>query len=300
MTLENNPRQKALFWQSELIVFAIVLPVAFSVLIRSFQLWLYMPSILTQALVIGGVFALFVWMLRAATLSAALTGALFAISIYIWRWGLYTPLWILLALFLMTFAATRYGRHRKERLGTAEGKRGRTASQVVANLGVAVLAAMPHSFSHLFTGIRPERVALVAMLAAFAEATADTLSSEIGQVVGTQGAGSSASSSRPWRSGDPFLITTFRRVSPGTDGAISLAGTLAGCAGAIIIAAVAHFVLRFSVKESVVAICAGIVGLFVDSLLGATFELRGWLNNDAVNTLSTLAAAGFAVLLMRF
>ena len=37
-------------------------------------------------------------------------------------------------------------------------------------------------------------------------------------------------------------------------------------------------------------------GLFVDSLLGATAERRGWLNNDAVNFLSTVAAAVIAAL----
>jgi uncharacterized membrane protein len=42
--------------------------------------------------------------------------------------------------------------------------------------------------------------------------------------------------------------------------------------------------------------CAGgIFGLFFDSLLGATLERRGWLNNDAVNFLSTASAAGFAM-----
>jgi uncharacterized membrane protein len=37
-----------------------------------------------------------------------------------------------------------------------------------------------------------------------------------------------------------------------------------------------------------------IAGLFVDSLLGATAERRGWLNNDGVNFLSTLAASAIA------
>jgi len=294
MAPEKQPGSLPLPWQSELILFLIVLPVAFSVLVRFFQLWLYVPAILSQAFTIGVVFALFVWLLRAATAAAALTGALFAVSLYIWKWGMGTTLWCLLALFLLTFAATRFGRRRKALLGTAEGKRGRTASQVAANLGIAVLAGIPHSFSHLFTGISPGRVALVAMIAAFAEATADTLSSEIGQVIGA-----TSPSRNTWWRGDPFLITGLRRVPAGTDGAISLAGTLAGCAGAGVIIEVARLTLRFSPKESIIAAGAGIFGLFIDSLLGAALERRGWLNNDAVNVLSTLAAAGCAVFLMR-
>lgn len=296
MAPEKHPSSRALPWQSELILFLIVLPVAFSVIVRFFQLWLYEPAILPQAFTLGAVFALFVWLLRAATAAAALTGALFTFSLYIWKWGMGTTLWCLLALFLLTFAATRFGRRRKMHLGTAEGKRGRTASQVAANLGVAVLAGIPHSFSHLFTGISPGRVALVAMIAAFAEATADTLSSEIGQVIG---ATSPSPSQNAWWRGDPFLITGLRRVPAGTDGAISLIGTFAGCAGAVVIIAVARLTLRFGTKESIVAVGAGIFGLFVDSLLGAAFERRGWLNNDAVNVLSTLAAAVSAALLMR-
>jgi uncharacterized membrane protein len=45
--------------------------------------------------------------------------------------------------------------------------------------------------------------------------------------------------------------------------------------------------------------CAGAVfGLFFDSLLGATLEERGLLNNDAVNFLSTIIAAGFALAML--
>jgi uncharacterized membrane protein len=44
-----------------------------------------------------------------------------------------------------------------------------------------------------------------------------------------------------------------------------------------------------------VAGAGGLFGLFFDSLLGATCERRGWLNNDAVNFLSTASAAAFAL-----
>jgi uncharacterized membrane protein len=44
-----------------------------------------------------------------------------------------------------------------------------------------------------------------------------------------------------------------------------------------------------------VSCAGGIFGLFFDSLLGATLERIGWLNNDAVNFLSTASAASFAL-----
>jgi uncharacterized membrane protein len=40
--------------------------------------------------------------------------------------------------------------------------------------------------------------------------------------------------------------------------------------------------------------------LLFDSVLGATLERRGWLNNDAVNFLSTLSAAAFALAALPF
>ena len=159
----------------------------------------------------------------------------------------------------------------------AEDKRGRNAAQVAANLGVAALAATL-ALGHPFHGTWYA----VMMIAALAEATADTLASELGEVLG----------------GPPLLLTTLRRVAPGTDGAISLAGTVAGTSGAVLIVLVAVPTVGLAPGD---AICAGLgafAGLFVDSLLGATAEGRGWLNNDAVNFLSTLAAALIAVAIL--
>jgi uncharacterized protein (TIGR00297 family) len=158
-------------------------------------------------------------------------------------------------------------------VGVAEDKRGRNAAQVAANLGVAGLgAATALSF--------PLRGPLFAVMvtAALAEATADTLASEVGEVLG----------------GPPLLVTTLRRVAPGTDGAFSLAGTLAATGGAVLVVLVAVFALRLSPGSALCAGLAAIAGLFVDSLLGATAERRGCLNNDAVNFLSTLAASAIA------
>ena len=118
----------------------------------------------------------------------------------------------------------------------------------------------------------------LALAAALAEAAADTLSSEFGEVLG----------------GEPRLLTNFRRVPAGTDGAISPAGTLAGICGAMVVAVAAALALNLAPGQGALVALAAIAGLFVDSLLGALPERRGWLNNDAVNFLSSLAAAVLA------
>ena len=127
-------------------------------------------------------------------------------------------------------------------------------------------------------------VTSVCVLSALAEATADTVSSEIGQAFG----------------GTPFMLTTLRRVPPGTDGAISLYGTLAGIAAAALVASTGAPALGMSPTECLVAFAAGVAGLFFDSLLGATIERKGWINNDLVNFTSTAFAAALALLAVRF
>jgi uncharacterized protein (TIGR00297 family) len=238
------------------------------------QAWQLHDPVLWQTAGISIGFAGLVYAMRVATLGAAITGGIFTAAIYLQTPGWRTGLWPLLALFLLTHAATRYGRRRKEALGIAEGKRGRRASQVAANLGVAVLAGIPQV---------TERVLLTMMIAALAEATADTVSSELGQVLG----------------GEPRLVTTLHCVPAGTDGAVSWAGTITGCLGAAIVVAVAALVLPMGRADALIAFAAAIAGLFIDSLLGAIPERRGWLNNDAVNTLSTLAAALIAAAAVR-
>jgi uncharacterized protein (TIGR00297 family) len=224
--------------------------------------------------------ALLVWLARAATPLAALTGGLItavltlaplrASGIASWSHSALSPL---LALFLLTFSATRFGRGKKQRLGVAEDKRGRNAAQVAANLGVAGMGAAAALSYPL-----PSPFYAVLVVAALAEATADTLASELGEVLG----------------GLPLLITTLRPVMPGTDGGISLAGTVTGATGAIVVVLVAVFSLGLSLTSAVSAGVGAIGGLFVDSLMGATAERRGRLNNDGVNFLSTLAASVIA------
>jgi uncharacterized protein (TIGR00297 family) len=268
-------QEQRMRWQSWLVLAAVVPWCAIAALRHATAVW---NGATQTALGISLGLALLVFLARAATPLAALTGGVITAVLTLaplsalssWYHSALPPL---LALFLLTFSATRFGRAKKQQLGVAEDKRGRNASQVAANLGVAGLAAAA-ALSHPFPGT----CYAVVVAAALAEATADTLASELGQVLG----------------GQPLMVTTRRRVPPGTDGAISLAGTAAGTGGAGLLVLVAALTLGLGAGDAVGAGLGAVGGLFVDSLLGATAERRGWLNNDAVNFLSTLAAAVIA------
>ena len=284
---DSRPHQAALRWQSQAVLLMLVPVTAVWVTLEAGQLWYAQDGSLWIGAAICLLLGALVFSTHAATAGAAFTGAIFTGALWLQTPGLRTALWPLLGLLVLTFSATRFGRRRKEALGTAEARKGRTASQVAANLGVAALAGIPLSAAHVFTPVPfGGRAALAAMVAAMAEATADTVSSELGQVLG----------------GTPRMITTLRRVPAGTDGAISVAGTLAGAMAAGLLVLIAWLALGrpfggdpsslpFSRIDAVLALVAGMGGTLVDSLLGAGPERQGWLNNDAVNTLSTLAAA---------
>ena len=238
-------------------------------------------------------FGILVWALRAATPPAAVCGAVISFLITLGTAYDLQPgrsaLPALAALFLLTFFSTRAGRTKKIISGSAESRRGRDAAQIVANLSAAGLLAT-HLGDGLIDRVFPQTdlyasstfLIPVMILATLAEATADTVSSEIGQAFG----------------GTPVLLTTLRRVQAGTDGAISLIGTLAGLFAAMVVIAVGLAAMPIlGWRFGLVAYVGGILGFVFDSLLGATLERRGYLGNDLVNFASTLVPT-LAVLLV--
>lgn len=210
--------------------------------------------------------------LRGVSVSGAVAGAVICFLLYIGAGP--AAVAALVAVFALTWLSTRFGYRRKQKMGTAQNREGRTATQVLANLAVSAAAAATF---HL-TG---KPVFLLATATALAEAAADTVSSELGQA----------------RSQTARLVTTWAEVPAGTDGGISLAGTTAGVLAAAVIGAVALAAGLVPLRWAGISVFAAVAGMIADSYLGALLERKHLLSNDWVNFFGTLTAAGVAIVL---
>lgn len=212
------------------------------------------------------------------TASVSLSGAVVGLGLgtLVWSCLDWRGYLLLLAFFVLGTGATRLGLQRKESLGLAEARGGRRgAGNAIANMGVATVCA-------LLAVLTPRsELFVLAFAGSFAAATADTLESELGQVWG----------------GRPRLLTTWEPVPAGTDGGVSAIGTLAGGAGALVLAALGWAVGFYAARGFIAVATAGFLATILESLIGATLERAGFLNNEAVNTLNTLAGALLAVLM---
>lgn len=182
--------------------------------------------------------------------------------------------WLLLiVLFLiMSLLATKFSKKYKQSLGEFEGRR--TSKNVISNGVVACFMAAFGGYYLPFVG---------GFIGAIATATSDTLASEIGVL-----------------DQHPRLITTFQKVDPGTNGAVSVLGTAVGIVGAAIIGIASYLlgIMPNPLLAICVAIISGTVGCFMDSVLGAVFENRHLITNEHVNLIATIVGALVGILLL--
>ena len=185
---------------------------------------------------------------------------------------------VVLILFTVAgFAATRVGFFRKKAQGLQEGVRGERTHMNVLGVGIA-----PCVFSVLHF-ILPDEYSLltcIGFIASIAVAAADTIASEIGV-----------------KDKNVILCTTFKRVPPGTDGGISLLGTLSALVGAAFASILGWVVIYHEIDVlMLIPIMAGMVGCFMDSLFGATIESSGKISKYTNNASTGIIGALFAML----
>ncbi len=259
-----------------------------------------------QRLLLGLIFSSMIALLarRRRSLTRSGAGGTIAVGTTIfgmggWSWGL-----SLVYFFVSSTLFSHYREREKARTVGDKFSKGseRDSGQVAANGGLATLLALAYGL----TGSLPFRKLLPAgFTGALATATADTWATELG-VLSQQ---------------EPRLITTGKRVVPGTSGGITPLGTAASALGAFSLGAVFWGLQGFPkslVSLPFVALVSGLAGSFFDSLLGATVQamyycpvceketeqrthrcgtkttpLRGipWVDNDVVNFLATMCGA---------
>ncbi|WP_320664301.1 TIGR00297 family protein [Prochlorococcus sp. MIT 1223] len=175
---------------------------------------------------------------------------------------------------------TKIGFKYKESLGIAEGRGGRRGPENV--WGSAATGAFIAILINL--GVKPESILLLAFSASFSAKLADTFGSEIGKRWGKK----------------TFLISSFQPVPAGTEGAISLEGTIASFLGSILMTSVMRaFSLITSPSFVLISIFSGFISTLFESVLGAVVQNKfKWLSNEIINCIQTSFAACLAVFLV--
>ena len=206
------------------------------------------------------------WISGKTNLSGSIAGGIIAFTIYI-EVGLPVLVYFL-AFFLVGSLASKWQYQKKLSLDLAQENKGRrTAVHAFCNAGAALL------FAQLTLLGYSNSIVHFSIACVFAAATSDTLSSELGNVLGSR----------------HINILTLKPYQRGSDGAISMEGTLAGLAGSLLIALL-YFLFTGGWFQGLLVLLIGLMANFFDSVLGVSLQRKGKINNNMVNLLATLFA----------
>ena len=171
---------------------------------------------------------------------------------------------------------TKVKMEEKEKLGIAEKRGGARGPENVWGSAAAGTLCVLLSLFAPSSMLIPLQIGYVSSLST---KLSDTFASEIGKAFGKR----------------TFLITTFKPVPPGTEGAVSLEGTLAGIVGSIIISLWGIFVGLVPAKLScfTLLLFAAFLATNIESFLGASLQNKEyeWATNEFINFLNTLIGA---------
>lgn len=236
--------------------------------------WPLIEQRLPNAIVINVILSAAVVLARAITLTGAVVGTLLGVAIYTGSGG--AGFTLLAASFALAVSSSQVGRSRKIALGIAEERGGRRgAGNALANCLVGAIGAALMAAQH------DDRLGALILVTGLTAGASDTVASEIGKAFG----------------GTPRAVPTFRSVSPGTPGGVTIVGTIAGivAAAAMALLATTLGVQGFEARMIASVVIGATVGAFAESALASGFEARGVLNNDVLNLLNTSVASAAAI-----
>ncbi|MEM9163181.1 MAG: TIGR00297 family protein [Cyanobacteria bacterium P01_F01_bin.4] len=211
---------------------------------------------------------------------------------YLNAWVLGVLLWgavgwqafaVTMAYFAVGTAVTKVGFAQKEAAGIAEARGGvRGPGNVWGSALVAAVCALLVLVVTLTGNGASAWIGwlVLGLVASLATKLSDTSATEIGKAYGQR----------------TFLITTLKPVPRGTEGAVSLEGTLAGAVGSILLATFAWGIGLIAPVGILICAIAAFIATNIESLIGATIEGKiPGLTHDVVNIINTLIGAGVAV-----
>ncbi len=188
--------------------------------------------------------------------------------------------WLAVVLYLVLGSlVTRLGFAEKLQQGLAEAREGRRGP---ANVWGSALTGTVIALV-IGAGVGSTTLLLIGFAASFTAKLADTFGSEIGKRWGRT----------------TVLITTLRRVPAGTEGAVSLEGTIASAFGSLLMAlTMAMLSVVTSPSAMILVAIVGLIGTLLESLIGALAQEKiSWLSNELVNGLQTAWSAVLAMLI---
>ncbi len=181
--------------------------------------------------------------------------------------------------FLVGSSVTRIGMAQKEAEGIAEKRSGARGPE---NVWGSALTGALCAVGTLIVSSPYRELLLLGYVASFCTKLSDTTASEVGKAYGKR----------------TFLITTLQPVARGTEGAVSLEGTLAGIVASAAIAFVGWGVGLMNLAGILFCLVAAFIATNLESLIGATLQGQfDWMTNEVVNVINTLLGAIAAILL---
>jgi uncharacterized protein (TIGR00297 family) len=235
------------------------------------------PWILGMAL--NTILLMLVWLAPKKLLTPAGIFHAWVLGVIVWGTLGWQGYLIVAFYFLAGSAVTYIGITEKEAAGIAEKRSGARGPE---NVWGSALTAALCALATLYVPPHLRSLPILGYVASFSTKLSDTTASEVGKAYGSR----------------TFLITTLQPVERGTEGAVSVEGTVAGAIASAAIALLGWTIGLLEPPGVLWCILAAFIATNLESLIGATLQSKfDWLTNEVVNIFNTLMGAAVAIVL---